>query len=294
MSDFPKPPSLPLGSQKMLAELVDYYRQLVEYHERAAGVAREEYNYAKALLETNSVALGENRQNTLFPEGSDYPRGSGNSDQGHHFPTLHFPVSSARLNSVGGLQSEAKKCPPYQDMGTKEAIARVLEANRGMMLRVDYIIREIFGELEEPAYVSATALVNSLLSEGESEDLWYSVSDSPGCYTFSLEDFPDLDPSNRPHRKTSMWKSSHRSRLPYSEKLEHMALHEAVASVLEANYPKVMTAPEILAIFYPEGLKGQTRTLARQAISNALTKGSGSKGWRRIRPGRYIWEAGSS
>ncbi|NER30725.1 MAG: hypothetical protein F6J89_24695, partial [Symploca sp. SIO1C4] len=172
MADFPKPPSLPLGSQKMLAELVDYYRQLAEYHEHAAAVAREEYNYAKALLEPHSVVLGENNwQKTLPGEGSDRQR-----NEQHHFPTLNSPVSSAYFNSVGGLPSEPKKQPPYQQMGTKEAIARVLEANRGIMLRVDYIIREMFGELEEAAHTSATVMVNSILSEGESEGLCYSIS----------------------------------------------------------------------------------------------------------------------
>lgn len=298
MPDFPKPPSQPLGSQKMLAELVDYYRQLFEYHERAAALAKEEYNYAQALLNANSVALGENNwQNTRSAESSDNPNGIGRSDgngnEQYHPSRLNSQVSSANFDSARELQSELQKRPPYQQMGTKEAITRVMEANQGTMLRVDYIIREVFGELEETAYVSATTLVNSVLSEGESEGLWCYVSDSPGCYTLSLEDFPDLEPSNRPYQRASVRKSPHRSRLPYSEQLEHMALHEAVASVLEAHYPKVMTAPEILDIFYPEGLKGQKRTLARQAISNSLTKGSGSKGWRRIRAGRYIWEAGS-
>lgn len=50
-----KPPSPPAGTTEYLAQLADYYRDLVEYHQKAAIVAAQQLGHVEALLGTEPV-----------------------------------------------------------------------------------------------------------------------------------------------------------------------------------------------------------------------------------------------
>ncbi|NEO50635.1 MAG: hypothetical protein F6K44_13610 [Moorea sp. SIO3E2] len=71
-----------------------------------------------------------------------------------------------------------------------------------------------------------------------------------------------------------------------------MTLYELVASVLREHYPQIMSAADVLDVLYPNGLDPKKKNVARKSISNTLTKGCESKGWKRVQPGRYIWAGG--
>ncbi|AOY79679.2 hypothetical protein BJP36_06820 [Moorena producens JHB] len=290
MSYVPSQPSLPSQSHKMLEDLVDYYRQMVEYHEQAATVAREQLSHAKALLNTNALALPENNSNKFLPPGN-----RNHNQQEKYYLTTPLPELPADFSTETELEESAlalKQQLDYQEQRITEAIDRLLETHRGTILHVDYLIRELFGELDKDDIASKTSLVKSILLKGESQGLWHSVPDSPGCYTFSLQDLPDLLATNKPQRKPAKNKARRPSPLPKLEQLKYMTLYELVASVLREHYPQIMSAADVLDVLYPNGLDPKKKNVARKSISNTLTKGCESKGWKRVQPGRYIWAGG--
>ncbi len=206
------------------------------------------------------------------------------------------------------IHDESSEAALIQEMTAHQAISNILEANKGKILQIDYLIWELYGQMNEKDHMSVKTEVERVLSQGEKEGSWYAIPDSPGCWTVDLSYFPDLA-SNLTKVSSTAKKSSTKkktsntnnkspqarltySRLPYSPKLEqYVTLTAALAQILQESYPQAMNIDAILQWFYPEGLSSSERKQARASINDMLNKGSGYKGWKRVKAGQYMWDA---
>ena len=315
----PPPPSPPDHSREILAELADYYRQLTEYHEQSAEIAAKQLFHIEALLNPmpslNSEASAESQIALSAPKkhNIDNDKGALNNLELEPESGSLAPTAEQIADDTLDLESEpthdvSSEAALEQEMTAHQAIAKILEANKGKILQIDYLIWELYGQMNEKVQMSVKTEVERVLSQGEKEGYWYAIPDSPGCWTVDLSYFPDLaSPSARvsstaknssTKKKTSNTNNKSPqvrptySRLPSSPKLEqYVTLTAALAQILQESYPQPMNIDAILQWFYPEGLSSSDRKQARASINDMLNKGSGYKGWKRVKAGQYMWDA---
>ncbi len=87
------------------------------------------------------------------------------------------PPFSSRITSMR---------PQYEHYPTKlAAVRKLMEDNAGIVLHLDYILRELYGDLGAEASVERERLVNTLY-KGVKQGLWQKVPKELGCYTLSV------------------------------------------------------------------------------------------------------------
>ena len=72
----------------------------------------------------------------------------------------------------------------------EESIANLLSENRGTIVHINYIIREIYGQLPTEKSARVKKELIKVLSRGEEEGRWSKVPDSPGGWTIDLKELP--------------------------------------------------------------------------------------------------------
>ena len=292
----PPPPPTPLSDGKeFLLTLADYYRDLVKYHQKSAGQAHLRLSYVEALLpdSVRDASLVEEASPPLFEtkrslqelagakEADTQPAGAENREE----------IQADPQEEPDQQLSETSPQPPGLDQPltpTVDEIAKLLEANRGKILHLEYIVVELAAP--KPDYIeTVTAAVKKLLHEGEQQGKWASVPDSPNCWTIDLKEIPDLVSSN-PFSSKSTSEKAQKTSYPTSEKLEeYSSLADAILGCLKENYPSSLNTGDIFDWLYPDGLSKQQEFKMKKAIGNALLNRGKSLGWRRLRIGRYAW-----
>jgi hypothetical protein len=270
MSKLP-PPEPPKNSEQFLHELVNYYRALLNYHQRSAALAASRLAHVEVLLN-----LGQ----PIFEQQATLESASDNGVK-KTVERQEAPIS-AKLPSLEQLGASAIQL----SFPNLEDLEELLKINRGKMLRLDYIVRILCGRLADEELNSVTQVVEQLLEQGASQGRWAAVPDSPGCWTIDLGEFPELavSPTKGRSRKKGV------SRLPDNEKLDrYKNLTEAIKTCLEENAPKALSINDILDWFYPNGLPIEYRKRARQAIRDVVIKKCGQVGcWKRFAVGFYM------
>ena len=287
----PPPPTPPDDGEEILFQMADYYRDLVEYHQKAAQQAHLRLSYVEALLpdSVRDASLVEAVNPPLFERRSlQELAGAKEAD-----------TQPTEAEDREEIQADPKEEPDRQSSETSpqlpglnqpltptdNEIAKLLEANRGKILHLDYIVVELVAP--KPDYVGiVTAAVDKLLHEGEKQGRWASVPDSPDCWTIDLKEIPDLVSEKASSAKTNSGKTIY----PASEKLEEYAsLPIAIQACLQEHYPSSLNTGEIFDWLYPDGLSKEQEFKVKKAIGNALLNRGKSLGWRRVTVGRYAW-----
>ncbi|AFY75884.1 hypothetical protein Ple7327_0428 [Pleurocapsa sp. PCC 7327] len=264
-------PEPPQNSEQFLHELANYYRALLNYHQRSATLAASRLAHVETLLNLGQPTLEQ--QATLEP-GLDSV----------------IKTTVERQESLTSTQLPSSEQPGAISIGSflpnLEDLEELLKTNRGKMLHLDYIVRILCGRLADKELYSVKQVVKQLLERGASQGRWMAVPDSPDCWTIDLSEFPELAslPTKGRSRKRGV------SRLPGNEKLDrYKNLTEAIRNCLEENMPKAMSINDILDWFYPQGLPQENKKRARQAIRDVVIKKCGQVGcWKRFAVGLYM------
>jgi hypothetical protein len=300
------PPVPPTASREVLLELAAYYRQLTEYHQRSAAIAAQQLAHVEVLLKSNLMVDRDWNVN----EQSLLGRLNGNRGVTSSMTSLPEVPPAPLEATIASISTETpQKEEVFNEEKARQAIAQLLIDNRTKILRLDYIVQKLYGHLNIlPADKEILQdKVRNILKTGEDQRFWSAVPDSPDCWTIDLQDIPDLAKTNTKGKqkfasansgnsdigqkaKKSTKKMQLRSRLFYSEKLENTSLVDAVAQCLHENYPKTMSANEVVRWLYPDGLPEEDRKQARSSVSDTLNKRCDSKGWKRVSIGEYIWD----
>ena len=272
-----EPPSKPSAdTDQALGDLINYYRQLVVYHQQSAAMAASQLANLETLLN---------------------PHLSANSPWQSSAPPSLPQNRPAEL--IAQLEPSFRTLPDRQLPTLEELIPylqQILKANRSKILRLDYLVLEI-GErlfLPKQQHPELKQQLKQTLELGEKKGLWASVPDSPDCWTINIRDFPDLLPksaSKSSQKKKKSGRTYHRSRLPNTGKMKQFeTLTAAIAACLKEHSPQKMDAHQIMDWIYPDPLAEKIRSKAYQAISDGLNKGCSRNRWQRAEIGWYFWE----
>jgi hypothetical protein len=272
------PPKPTPETEQALSQLATYYRQLIAYHQQSAAIASSKLAQIEAILTANSYSLNSSWQ--------------------------YSPLSSISQDNsselVAELEDVTKSLPEAQLPPTKQlsqTLQKILKANRGKMLRLDYLSLEVGEKLAIfPLYQPQLKIqLQQILEQGTGFGLWAGVPDSPDCWTFDLADFPDLaSPSTPPKKKVTNKKATAKkrpynlSRLPECDRIdEYGTLTGAIRECLRQYAPQSLDAHQVMAWMYPDGLSDKDKARAYQAVSDGLNKGCSRQHWQRVEVGRY-------
>jgi hypothetical protein len=270
------PPKPSQNTEHALVELVNYYRQLVVYHQQSAAIAASQLAQLETLLNP-SLTGSPSWQSTPFNSALNRPE------------------------LVAELATETKSLPERQLPSQEELVKNiqlVLAANRGKILRLDYLVLEVAESNGFPPsqYPALKQQLKQTLERGEIQGFWASIPDSVDCWTLDLQDFPDLVPQALAKKSSKKTKKSsraayNRSRLPNSGRMkEYETLTAAISQCLREYAPQTVDAHRVMDWIYPEGLSDKLRNKAYQAISDGLNKGCSRKHWERAEIGWYYWK----
>ncbi|MEA5510048.1 hypothetical protein VB715_09755 [Crocosphaera sp. UHCC 0190] len=166
-----KPPSPPAGVNEYLAQLADYYRQLIEYHQQAAISAAQQLGNVQALLSAqSSLPESVEAQSWLLNDTNPVPDET---------------IADNREDEETENEDEFFVIPSPK-------IRELLETERGKMLQIDYILRHFYGLISEEQQQQVKPLMEQQLIKGAKQGQWVKVPDAPDCWTLTLADFPDL------------------------------------------------------------------------------------------------------
>ena len=295
----PPPPTPPSDGEEFLLQMADYYRDLVEYHQRSAQQAHLRLSYVEALLpdsvkdaslvEAVSPPLFEQRrslQELSHAKEVDTRLGEARARR----ETQADSQEEVQLSSEKPAQKSNETSPQPPELGrhltpTDEEIAELLETNRGKILHLDYIVMELAAP--KPDYVETmTAAVDKLLHQGEQQGRWASVPDSPNCWIIDLKEIPELVSEKASSAKTTSEKTQKTSYPPSPKLKNYSSLSHAIQGCLKENYPSSFNTGEVFDWLYPDGLPKKQEAKVKKAIGNALLNRGKSLGWRRVKTGR--------
>ncbi len=118
---------------------------------------------------------------------------------GHHPRDETKEERTTRLSLAARKNAKykgVKMLPEYEVMPRPKAVQKVLENHSGTALHVNYITREMFGDLEDGDMEVATVRVRDSLMRGWRAGLFDRVPKDPGYYTFDAK-LLDKQPARR-------------------------------------------------------------------------------------------------
>lgn len=269
-----EPPAKPAPeTEQALSQLATYYRQLIAYHQQSAAIASSKLAQLEAILTANISLNASWQYGSFFPQEND-------------------SELIAELEEDNKSLPEAK-LPPKEELS--KTLQKILKANKGKMLRLDYLSLEVGEKLKVfPLYQPQLKVqLQQILQQGTDFGLWASVPDSPDCWTYSLADFPDLDITASSGKKARTERTKKKrpynlSRLPACDKIdEYGTLTATIRECLREYAPQPLDAHQVMAWMYPEGLSEKDKAKTYQAVSDGLNKGCSRKHWQRVEVGLY-------
>lgn len=182
---FPPPPEPPTGSEEFLHSLADYYRSLVEYHQRAATAAAQQFAHLKALLHPERrLDFPTDVPYQLAAEAETEPErpspvqlpatAEAIPEQSHPFPDLVAPAPPSRY-PVRKVLPDSEKLDRYGTL--KKAIAACLEEHSPESMTIQQIIGWFYAEgVPEAIRTKVYNSIAAALSEGCNRLGWQRVS----------------------------------------------------------------------------------------------------------------------
>jgi hypothetical protein len=128
LKNLPPPPEAPAGGEAFLRQLADYYRQLQDYHQQAAAAAAQQLAHLQCLLPSPGPVVFRTE--------------------------VAAPVSEPPELAAPALDQEASQpaLPPNPEVERPRTaswleIKDILEAGRGKLLHLGFIVRQLYGRL---------------------------------------------------------------------------------------------------------------------------------------------------
>jgi hypothetical protein len=248
---------------------------------------------ARAVIARNNERTHRLRQNSL--SGVETPLNLSEVAAVEPDATHGALVNDLGHADQGG--SEVELLSQYQGMNRIEALSKVLTAHIGTVLHLDFIVWELYGELEPLQFKVIKSRVGSSLTQGVEQNRWARVPDSPGCYTLDLSLVEEA--SSKSSKQPGASSSSKRNSAPPSRQLsapmlppyQGHSLFWAVTTFLQENQGKVLSVDDVI-----KGLFGEVEPRrigqVRQVVSNRLSKGKVEGRFTSVPgpKGHYTWD----
>lgn len=140
--------------------LYEYEDKIAQYQE-LANKAREQIVHAEALLETLEPV-------SPIAEG-----------------VLQPYIAEQFSSSKEIVDSEVERIevlPQWQGCTRLEAISQIFQQNRGKVLHPEFILHQLYGEVNSEHKKTLLMRIKERLNEGKHKKLWIKVDNSGGCY----------------------------------------------------------------------------------------------------------------
>ena len=175
-----------------------------------------------------------------------------------------------------------------------QAIEKVLQYHSGTILHVDFIIRELYGQLNLENFNIAATGVKEALSAGVKDGRWFAVPDEPDCYSLDLsyeEDETEDTPTLHSSKYSIPFGVPSLAGLELNPEYSRVSsFSDAVRLVLQNKKPSAVTNTQILQELFGnqvEKLDRIAKDRVTKALSNVLTTGNRKRGWVRVNIGLY-------
>ncbi|WP_414545481.1 hypothetical protein [Nostoc sp. CCY0012] len=323
-----KPPQTFLSP---LLELRDYYARLVKEYEILYTEARSQLHHVDALLSNLSpqsdiqdklTAVGTLDQasastpedsslsesdhllqsdiNSLDSSQSDLPE-SENVEADNLSPANRdIPDLSTSKTSVASIDKSIKvpdvpMLPEYQTQSRMEAIKNLLQEHLGTVCHIDFIVRSLYGDLDQSIFKVVKGRVQSSLTQGRERQVWWGIPDEPGCYTLDL----GLVTSNKTkgiartaNKKKKSFSIPSTNVVPMLQEFEGLFLIDALSDFLEKNSGIVFSVAEIIKGLYGELDEQEVREV-KSKVLNELSRGYRTGRFSRVpdKIGFYTWDS---
>ncbi len=252
----PQAPSTPVVAQQALSELVNYYRELAQYH-------RSSVDYYRQLLEQHSQEAEVAEKQLASIEAILHPLTTESVKQDINGTGKVTSLTDKAKDKVSEKASKTLAVPKVTTVETEESKAEATPT-----------------DVKKPE----TKASKSVIQPSPKKNSKAKTTSSKATKTKK----PTKSKNTRQAKKST---KAFSSRLPYSEKLAaRETIVDAVAFCLQEYYPTVISAEDVVKYYYPEGLEGETKKRAYGAFSNCLSKGAGKQGWIRASIGKYRWK----
>ncbi len=316
-----------------LLELQDYYAGLLEEYERKASQARLQLEHIDGLLTNwsnfdkpinipatipqdlllveNTAAVSsdvlhqEPTQDETIDDSlpeidvvKEVPDADEQSPQEPEKTPAQSPqyVTTVSSNQNSNKATDIPMVSEYQSLSRMQAIEKLLHNNTGTVCHIDFIVRSLYGDLDQKLFKVVKGRVHSSLTHGKEKNYWAAIPDEPGCYTLDL----NLVTANNRKAQSKTIKSKKRKpfvlprtkRVAMLPQFDGQFLIDAISSYLESNPRKTFSVAEIILGVYGELDAEQLREI-KSPVLNELSRGYRIGKFSRVpnKVGFYCWDS---
>ncbi|AFZ11590.1 hypothetical protein Cri9333_0648 [Crinalium epipsammum PCC 9333] len=193
-------------------ELRDFYSSKVTEYSQLLEQAKSQLVHAEGLLagleqlqplQSEPVA----NEPSLIHAVSHEEGKNGSSNNGFSSSQLAVELNGAKQSqtfastaTIPDREQELQLLPPYQHLDLSSAIALLLKEHSGRILKLDFIVRSLYGKLQSPQYEVISKIVSNALEQGVSEGKWdrdpYPHVNNADCYISKWESVADRSNDN--------------------------------------------------------------------------------------------------
>ena len=192
-------------------ELRDFYSSKVTEYSQLLEQSKSQLVHAEALL----VGLEQLQQSPVANEPSLIQAASHtNGKNGHNsngfsssqlVTELNCTKQSQTLASTATIpnqdwEQKVQLLPPYQHLDLSDAIALLLKEHSGRILKLDFIVRTLYGKLQSSQYKVISEIVFKALEQGVKDGKWdkdpYPHVNNADCYISKWESVADQSNDN--------------------------------------------------------------------------------------------------
>ncbi|MBV8883878.1 MAG: hypothetical protein JO235_07740 [Chroococcidiopsidaceae cyanobacterium CP_BM_RX_35] len=197
-------------------------------------------------------------------------------------------------SSSAKLPLEASVLPQYQHLTKSEALRQLMEEKAGSALHIDWLLRELYGELAEEQTAAERDRLSETLKDGVEQGLWEKVPGTPECYTINyklVEPEPAAKTTQKQRDKTKST-STTQSDLTVLPKYSNASLIDAMELILVEQAGEELTIEQVTKALYGK-LTGRKLSQAKEVVGGALSRGAAVGRWHRVvgHKGVYTLEA---
>ncbi|HEY9690626.1 MAG TPA: hypothetical protein V6D15_00300 [Oculatellaceae cyanobacterium] len=178
-----------------------YYAKVIEYSQLLEQ-AKSQLVHAEALLAGLEQLQVEPRsyEPSIINAATEANGKNGTSNNGFSSHQLAVELNATKLEQTVALTTivpsqGVELLPPYHEQDLPSALASLLQCHTGTILKLDFIVRTLYGKLTPEQFETIRVRVFQVLEQGVSEGRWhkdpYPHANNTDCYTWSLESLDD-------------------------------------------------------------------------------------------------------
>ena len=176
---------------------------------------------------------------------------------------------------------ETPLLPQYQHLTKPEALLQLMEDKAGSALHLDWLLRELYGELTEDQTAAEKALLTETLKDGVEQGLWEKVPGAPDCYTLELKLIDPAKKNTQKQQDKTQATSTAKPALTVLPKYSGLKLIDAVELIVTDKAGELLTPEQVAKALYGE-ISGRELSRAKEIVGEVLWRGAKAGRWHHV------------